>query len=1640
MASRRALVRLLPVLLLVLLAAPLAAQNPGLPGGGSGPLCPACWGVSVTPDGTGMSVAQNSSGNVAEFVVNNTGTAATTFTLTCKALKFSTCSVDQSSVYLAGGSGTDVEVTFSAGVFAGSLSLIASGAATDTGYYSVSLLPPPTISILSPVVTSGSRAVVHTRQPLFLATIVPVSGATIDSTKTVLTWKGDTVTSLARQNRGVVEWELDSIHRLAVGDSGLLSLRSCTTQNACGTTTRWAVLVNDSTPVLGFTGMPLEAVNGGFASSFGPGVGVVGAEVTTGFSTIPYFSMGSARGTGLVYSTRTSYPRALVNVDLELPWPAGTPSQIKLILKDGVTGLDSVTLSSPTCATGAVKKCRATLQGDFSGSTFSSPTGKWLTVEARVTSGATTKISADSVEIVLVDRRTTAYGSGWWPSGVSQLVAAGNDRILVGSGGTATIFRGNGDSLYLSPPGSFTTLVKTANGWELRPRGSTAKVKYDSQGRLAATVDANGNRDTVTYTGSGAVSVLKDPKDKTITFAYDGNGKISTITALTSGAARATKVVVNGTTYQLTYDSLSSLPARPFTTKYTYQTYPGTGTVVLTRRIGVITDTTTIVYDSTFKRRPIQAKAPRVQDETGTWLNPTVTYMPYERQGWGSLRSLDSVYVEMEDPKSNWTRSLINRWAQALKSWDALGTLSEAQYDADGFLLWSQGKTADSSRTYAAYDAFKRVVKTYIIRAAGDTLRGDSLVYDGNHRVVKRIDNRNKVDSLDYDANGNLIYAKDAQGNVTLTWYKSNGQVDSVRLPGSSKSRHMTYETTWGNPWQTIDESGQVVSQVLYDIMGRDTTNDSKIPVKSTGTAVKYQWRRGRQVYTTANEVTTSMSLRTDDCTAPCNTPSWPLTTDTLRVQHVGFVKDRAGRDSLRLTIHTTDTTATMYVYDRLSRLLSRRPWTDSMAVKDSMVYDKAGNLKKSITRRGYTIETWYDSRNRDTLTTIPTVGDRKTKYTGPLDQVTRIWWASQVDSIGKVLGAVAWTYDQRGRLKTDTTKSGSIARPTSYTYDTWERPATVTDALGTWTTKYETLRGMADSLLTPWADTVSYAFDGRGRPAVVRIASPSGAAHTNLSYALTGELDERHTTISGYTLGRYERASDPTGPDTMPGPALSNLWTGRNNASGLDSLQDSTVYDGWRRVISWVQHQNSSHFPVDSLTFSFDKNGNIRTPGGTEFYHTVTSRLLQRKTSGYTHWFTYDRDGNLTKDSSVVEVRTYDYDALNRLRSVRRNGTLIVRYGYDVLGRRIAKRVYSSATGGTVGYTRYVYHGDHVAFETDSAGSTIGWRYTWGLGTDDLLALRDAAGNHYYTAQDKLGSVRTLTQRNGTWKYAVSYDPYGNQETQSGTDPGLRYRWTGREYDAETGWYFHRARYYSPDMLRFVQEDPIGYGGGANVYSYVGGQVLDARDPSGMNMDYESGWTANCGNLFCMNRDGTIGGSGQGSLGERLGGALTTWADLNEAALDAWAEHKAERRQEREEQEKANASDPEPYIFSPGERIILSAYYNRLTRGEDEYKEWTENVVYRTIIRGRAIFGLVPHYNSVSIGPTFFQLRIDPNQGHYPSNPYRTARGALRYSGVMINQGNLYSITAAVNTRVGTVTIRVGELLEGGHDIPEGS
>jgi RHS repeat-associated protein len=104
--------------------------------------------------------------------------------------------------------------------------------------------------------------------------------------------------------------------------------------------------------------------------------------------------------------------------------------------------------------------------------------------------------------------------------------------------------------------------------------------------------------------------------------------------------------------------------------------------------------------------------------------------------------------------------------------------------------------------------------------------------------------------------------------------------------------------------------------------------------------------------------------------------------------------------------------------------------------------------------------------------------------------------------------------------------------------------------------------------------------------------------------------------------------------------------------------------------------------------------------------------------------------------------------------------------------------------------------------------------------------------GATYYYTFDGLGSVRNLTSQTQTLVEQYDYDSFGNLTAPPTT--GNPYTYTSREYDPETGLLFYRARYYDPKDGRFITEDPIGFEGGINFYSYVQGNPINARDPSG--------------------------------------------------------------------------------------------------------------------------------------------------------------------------------------------------------------
>jgi RHS repeat-associated protein len=262
----------------------------------------------------------------------------------------------------------------------------------------------------------------------------------------------------------------------------------------------------------------------------------------------------------------------------------------------------------------------------------------------------------------------------------------------------------------------------------------------------------------------------------------------------------------------------------------------------------------------------------------------------------------------------------------------------------------------------------------------------------------------------------------------------------------------------------------------------------------------------------------------------------------------------------------------------------------------------------------------------------------------------------------------------------------------------------------------------------------------------------------------------------------------------------------------------------------------------IEYLVYGYDANGN-RTSFGRN-----TTQTLSPSVSGTSHDnanemlaynsknLVYDANGNLQTRTDVCGTTTYTWDARNRLTGI--NGykpdcsALTASFIYDAINRRISKTI----NGTTM---QFVYDGRDIIQEIKAGVKT---NYVRTLNLDEpLTRITGSTVRHYL--KDALGSVMALADDTGATKTTYVYDAFGNV-TASGETSDNPFQYTGRENDG-TGLYYYRARYYSPEMQRFISEDPIRLKGGINFYSYTRNNPVNWRDPLGL---FQVGIVSNIG------------------------------------------------------------------------------------------------------------------------------------------------------------------------------------------------
>jgi RHS repeat-associated protein len=126
--------------------------------------------------------------------------------------------------------------------------------------------------------------------------------------------------------------------------------------------------------------------------------------------------------------------------------------------------------------------------------------------------------------------------------------------------------------------------------------------------------------------------------------------------------------------------------------------------------------------------------------------------------------------------------------------------------------------------------------------------------------------------------------------------------------------------------------------------------------------------------------------------------------------------------------------------------------------------------------------------------------------------------------------------------------------------------------------------------------------------------------------------------------------------------------------------------------------------------------------------------------------------------------------------------------------------------------------------------------------------------GADYFFLKNHLGSIAEITDIYQNTVKTYDYDAFGNILGEDGSLAHNAFTYTAREYHPRSGLYYYRARWYDPEIGRFITQDPIGFLGGMNLYVYVGNDPVTYIDPLGL-------WTWQRGISV------TVGAGGGGTL-----------------------------------------------------------------------------------------------------------------------------------------------------------------------------
>jgi len=239
------------------------------------------------------------------------------------------------------------------------------------------------------------------------------------------------------------------------------------------------------------------------------------------------------------------------------------------------------------------------------------------------------------------------------------------------------------------------------------------------------------------------------------------------------------------------------------------------------------------------------------------------------------------------------------------------------------------------------------------------------------------------------------------------------------------------------------------------------------------------------------------------------------------------------------------------------------------------------------------------------------------------------------------------------------------------------------------------------------------------------------------------------------------------------------------------------------------------------------------------------SNRLSWTKIGQHTEYYHYEDADGEDVQGCITSIHNDDslgmmWDYEDQLIQLTLNGGGKVFYTYDADGQRVRKVWHKQANL----IAERIYFGEFEIYrERTPAGAVSLQRETIHVMDDrQRLALVDAKVDTQgalleqairYQLGNHLGSSAVELDENDKGLSYEEYAPYGCTSFQYGS-PAKRYRYTGKERDSESGFYYHGARYYAPWIGRWTACDPAGLRASRSPYEAWIDNPIRNVDPDG--------------------------------------------------------------------------------------------------------------------------------------------------------------------------------------------------------------